>query len=221
MNDEPISPNPTDEPVGSAVSPASEAAVESPAEAAPATESPDSAASTASSGPALGIGSIVRHPSFGLGRVLSYEGTSYVILFRGESKKISFDYMGMKVEEREGHPEMDQIKEAVREVLSDYGWIDTSLELSSRWQGGEVIFEPGKAGTQAKVIPIDQFFKKIIGVREKLRVLEQKINSHKSLGEEEKLELEGYITRCYGSLTTFNALFADKESYFKGTGKGS
>jgi hypothetical protein len=64
------------------------------------------------------------------------------------------------------------------------------------------------------------FFKKLIGVREKLRVLEQKINNHPTLASEEKIELEGYITRCYGSLTTFNVLFAAKESQFHGqTGK--
>jgi superoxide dismutase len=80
---------------------------------------------------------------------------------------------------------------------------------------------PGKEDTQAKEIPIEVFIKKIIGVREKLRVLEQKINNHPNLDAADKLELQGYITRSYGSLTTFNALFADKVSHFVGSGAGS
>jgi len=77
---------------------------------------------------------------------------------------------------------------------------------------------PGNDEVQEKEIPIEAFFKKIIGVREKLRVLEQKINNNKNLSGEEKLELQGYITRCYGSLTTFNVLFASRDSQFKGSG---
>ena len=172
--------------------------------------------------PAYGIGSIVRHPTYGRGRVQAYDGNAYVILFKGgELRIVSFGFAGLDLEEREGDPELDRLKEAVREVLSDYGWLDSSIELGGRWQGGAVILEPGRSGTQAKEIPMDAFFKKLIGVREKLRVLEQKINNHPSLNEEEKLELDAYITRCYGSLTTFNALFDNKASHFVGTGKRS
>ena len=78
---------------------------------------------------------------------------------------------------------------------------------------------PGKPEVQAKEIPLEMFFKKVIGIRDKLRVLEQKINAHPVLTPEEKLELDGYITRCYGSLTTFNVLFNTKESQFRGQGE--
>ena len=170
--------------------------------------------------PQFGVGSRVVHPSFGVGRVQSYEGNSYVILFRGgDIKLVSFAFQGMHLEEASGDPELDRIRVVMEEVLSDYGWIDAGIELGARWQGGQVVLEPGKSDTQAKEIPMEMFFKKIIGIREKLRVLEQKINNHKSLDEAEKLELEGYITRCYGSLTTFNVLFANKELGFKGSGK--
>ena len=102
------------------------------------------------------------------------------------------------------------------EVLGDHGWIDVDLELGKRWVGGTLRLVPGKEGTQAKDLPLEIFFKKIISIRDRLRVLEQKLNSHPSLAPEEKLELQGYISRCYGSLTTFNVLFGAAESQFKG-----
>jgi hypothetical protein len=171
--------------------------------------------------PKFGVGSIVRHVSFGAGRVVGYENDCHVVLFKGgEVKKVAYDFEGMTAEETVGDPETDRIKQAVREVLGDYGWIDTNIELGKRWIGGTIKLIPGQADTQPKDIPLEAFFKKIIGVREKLRVLEQKINNHPALTDEDKLELEGYITRSYGSLTSFNVLFASKESYFKGQGKG-
>ena len=90
--------------------------------------------------------------------------------------------------------------------------------VGKRWVGGTLRLVPGKEGTQAKDLPLEVFFKKIIGIRDRLRVLEQKLNSHPSLAAEEKLELQGYISRCYGSLTSFNVLFGAAESQFKGQG---
>jgi hypothetical protein len=90
------------------------------------------------------------------------------------------------------------------------------LELGKRWVGGTLKLIPGKEDTQPKDVPIEMFFKKIIGIRDKLRVLEQKINANPALSSEEKLDLDGYITRCYGSLTTFNVLFSTKEGQFRG-----
>ena len=104
-------------------------------------------------------------------------------------------------------------------IATDLGWIDVELDLGRRWVGGTLKLIPGKEGTQAKDIPIEAFFKKILGMRDRLRVLEQKINAHPTLTPEEKLELDGYITRCYGSLTTFNVLFATGEGQFKGQGE--
>jgi hypothetical protein len=118
-----------------------------------------------------------------------------------------------------GDPQLDLVKQAVREVLGDYGWLDIDLELAKRWTGGTVKLIPGKTETQAKEVPIEMFFKKLIGIRDKLRVLEQKINAHPVLTPEEKLEFDGYITRCYGSLTTFNVLFIAKEAQFRGQGE--
>jgi hypothetical protein len=80
------------------------------------------------------------------------------------------------------------------------------------------VLVPGKAGTQEKRVPIDSLFRKVVLIREKLRVLEQKINNHDKLSDEDRLSLQQYITQCYGSLTTFNILFADEADKFKGQG---
>jgi hypothetical protein len=165
----------------------------------------------------FGLGSVVRHAQFGPGRVMDYERDAYVVLFKGgETRRIAFTFPGLTADDRAGDPELDRLKRAVREVLGDYGWLDVELELGKRWVGGVLRLVPGKTDTQAKEIPLEAFFKKIIGVRDRLRVLEQKINSHPGLSAEDKLELEGYITRCYGSLTTFNVLFAAEESRLRG-----
>jgi len=91
-------------------------------------------------------------------------------------------------------------------------------ELGDRWLGGQVVLKPGRAGTQEKSIPIEAFFKKITAVRERLRVLEQRLNVHPKLDDADRAQLQDYITRCYGSLTTFNVLFADPAERFVGTG---
>ena len=112
---------------------------------------------------------------------------------------------------------MDQetFRDVLREVLLDELGI-RDVDMGDRWHDGELVLVPGKAGTQEKRIPLDVFFKKIVMVRDKLRVLEQKINGHKVLSDEEKIQLQQYITGCYGSLTTFNVLFKRKEDQFTG-----
>jgi hypothetical protein len=168
----------------------------------------------------LGVGTIVKHVQFGLGRVVGYEPGQYVIVFRGgDTRRVALTYDGLEVEERRGDPETDRMRQAVRDVLGDHGWIDVDLELSPRWSGGTLRMIPGKADLQAKDVPIDVFFRKIVGIRDRLRVLEQKINANARLASEEKLELQGYITRCYGSLTTFNVLFAAEGGRVQGTGE--
>jgi len=91
-------------------------------------------------------------------------------------------------------------------------------EIAERWSGGQLVLKPGKSGTQEKTVPIESFFRKIIAVREKLRVLEQRLNAHPKLSDEDRVALQDYITRAYGSLTTFNVLFADPADRFVGSG---
>lgn len=170
--------------------------------------------------PRFGLGTIVRHRDFGRGRVVAYDDDRYVILFPGgDAKTVAFAFAGLEAEGSKGDPELDRIAQAMREVLGDHGWLDVDLELGRRWVGGTMKLVPGREDAPAKDIPLDVFFKKLIGVRDRLRVLEQKINGHAALSPEEKLELQGYVTRCYGSLTTFNVLFGNRASWFVGQGE--
>ena len=90
------------------------------------------------------------------------------------------------------------------------------VELAGKWDGGEVILKPGKPGLQEKRIPLDSLFSKVVMIRDKLRVLEQKLNAHPKLAPDEKVQLQQYITGCYGSLTTFNVLFSNRDDQFVG-----
>ncbi|TNE84095.1 MAG: hypothetical protein EP330_30735 [Deltaproteobacteria bacterium] len=106
--------------------------------------------------------------------------------------------------------------EAARQAIRDeLGGEDVAL--SRRMIGGRVLFEDDQ-GREARAVGAEALFKKVTSVREKLRVLEQKLNNHDKLDAAEKAELQGYITRCYGSLTTFNFLFAEEDDKFRGTG---
>lgn len=113
---------------------------------------------------------------------------------------------------------MEEIKALIRQVIknqNDFLGIK-DVEMGNKWQGGTVVLKPANPELKSAEIPIDLFFKKVISVREKLRVLEQKINSHPKLDDREKVELQQYVTRCYGSLTTFNVLFRKEEDKFHG-----
>jgi len=114
--------------------------------------------------------------------------------------------------------DQDTFRQVLREVLLDELGI-RDVEMGDRWNDGELVLVPGREGTQEKRIPLDVFFKKIVMVRDKLRVLEQKINANKGLSDEEKVQLQQYVTGCYGSLTSFNVLFKRKEDQFSGAKK--
>jgi hypothetical protein len=109
----------------------------------------------------------------------------------------------------------DEFRRVLRDVLQDELGV-RPVDLGSRWSGGEVILKPGKEGTASKSIPIEALFHKIVMIRDRLRVLEQRINAHAQLSDEEKVQMQQYVTQCYGSLTTFNVLFADRRDAFMG-----
>jgi hypothetical protein len=109
----------------------------------------------------------------------------------------------------------EEFKRVLRYVIRDELGVG-DVTLAGKWDGGEVILKPGKEGLQEKRIPIDSLFHKVVMIRDKLRVLEQKINGHPKLAAEDKVQLQQYVTGCYGSLTTFNVLFADRDDQFVG-----
>ena len=113
--------------------------------------------------------------------------------------------------------EMDanEFRRVLRYVIRDELGVG-EVPMAGKWKGGEVVLKPGGEGLQEKRIPIDALFHKIVMIRDKLRVLEQKINSNPKLADDEKVQMQQYVTGCYGSLTTFNVLFADKDDQFVG-----
>ena len=124
-----------------------------------------------------------------------------VVLKRSLPKEIDIDM------------DIDEFRRVLREVIADELGV-TALEMGRRWQGGELVLLPGATETQEKRVPLETFFHKIVMIRDKLRVLEAKLNSHKGLTDADKVQLQQYITACYGSLTTFNVLFAEKDDAF-------
>ena len=111
--------------------------------------------------------------------------------------------------------DLGALKHCLRQVLAEQE-LQHETPLGERYRGGTLVLCPKDTSLQSKEIPIEAFFAKIVGVRERLRVLEQKINNHDHLSDEDKLTMQQYITRCYGSLTTFNILFKDKADQFRG-----
>lgn len=111
--------------------------------------------------------------------------------------------------------DIEEFRRVLREVIADELGVSRPA-LGARWEGGELVLRPGKEGTQEKRVPIEAFFHKIVMVRDKLRLLEAKVNGHTGLSDEDKVQLQAYITGCYGSLTTFNLLFANKNDQLSG-----
>ncbi|SNS58358.1 hypothetical protein SAMN06295967_11348 [Belliella buryatensis] len=174
----------------------------------------------------LGIGSQIRHPKFGKGVVVETDASYYKIYFNftAEVKTIARDYSNFElVEKKEAEYQpitiMD-IEKAVDNVIKKNQPKPESpkVEIAQKWIKGMVTFSPYNPELSNKEVPIETFFHKIVMVRERLRVLEQNINNHSKLDDEDRIHLQQYITRAYGSLTTFNVLFADKADHFKGAG---
>ncbi len=173
----------------------------------------------------LTLGSVVKHPSWGQGVVVSVNDNSNEIYFNEleEIRILGNTYQGLKIldakeSSEQTHTTLD-IEETLERILHRWNVGEQIIPLGDRWVGGMLVLEPKDPNLQAKEIPIETFFHKIVMLRDRLRVLEQNINSHKKLDDEDKVHLQQYITRAYGSLTTFNVLFEEKGHYFKGSGK--
>ncbi len=173
-------------------------------------------------------GKVVYHQDFGTGRIVNADENRIMVNFiktgiRGFTPAAAEDELSYTPFQQDEGTEtedmdLDELKIAIREVLREEG-VTGSIPLAEKWDGGEIVIKPGKHDLQAKSIPIDTFFHKVVMVRNQLRVLEANINGSKNLSDSEKVDLQQYITRCYGSLTTFNALFADRKDWFVGSKK--
>lgn len=172
----------------------------------------------------LGIGSRVKHPTFGIGIVSELRVGVLMVFFRDYGdKEISRDFEGLEILQvtpnEGGGLTLTDVEHALKRVLSQYSDLSEMVMLGEKWRGGKLLIQPLDPDLQPKEIPIDSFFHKIVMVRDRLRVLEQNVNSHKILSDEDKVHLQQYITRMYGSLTTFNVLFKYKDDHFKGEKK--
>lgn len=110
----------------------------------------------------------------------------------------------------------DDLELLIRRIIREETGL-TPAAPAEKWRGGQLVLKPGKPGVQEKAMPIDGFFNKVVMLRNRLRTLEQQVNASE-LPDDQKLKLQGYITGCYGSLTSFNVLFADEDDRFKGSG---
>jgi len=167
----------------------------------------------------LGIGSRVKHPAFGDGVVVRLHVAAYEVCFTQFGlKMVGKDYENWQIVERIPTEESVTFTEAEQSLMRILrAWSGISLEkipLGDRWKNGKMTLTAD--GVQPKEIPIETFFHKIVMMRDRLRVLEQNINAHKKLDDEDKVNLQQYITRCYGSMTSFNFLFKNREDYFVG-----
>jgi hypothetical protein len=172
---------------------------------------------------ALHIGMKLRHPSYGIGTVKSLTEHTADIVFDDQLRTIAPETSDLTSADatatlRELELPLDSlIRQTAQAVVDALGLEkpDTIVEgLGSRWHNGTFLLQPGDTSLQAKEVPLETFFHKIVMIRNNLRVLEQKVNASDKLSEAEKFDMHQYITRCYGSLTTFNVLFKNKEDQF-------
>jgi len=168
----------------------------------------------------LGIGSRIKHPQFGKGVVIQVRSDAYEITFiEHGTRKILREFEGLETIEAVDTPsEMvtyEKIEKSLIRVLQRFSDLHEAVPLGVKWTGGKIIMVPGDPGLKEKEVPMETFFHKIVMVRDRLRVLEQKLNASE-LTDQEKVDMQQYITRIYGSLTTFNVLFKNKDDQFEG-----
>lgn len=169
----------------------------------------------------LGIGSRVKHPAFGDGVIVRLHVAAYEVCFiQFGLKMVGKEYAAWDVVEAIPEEEAVSFSEAEQALVRILrSWAGVSLEkvpLGDRWMKGKLILDPGDSSVKPKEVPIEAFFHKIVMMRDRLRVLEQQINASSKLDDEDKINLQQYITRCYGSMTTFNILFKNRDDYFVG-----
>ncbi len=173
----------------------------------------------------LTVGTRVDHPKYGEGIISKNTPLTYKIIFvRGgevEFSKMNIQFEVIEenesVESNQPSLNLKEFEKVLKYILDQHNAIEHKVDLGKKWEGGTMILQPANLELKPKEMPIETFFHKIVMMRDRLRVLEQNINSHKVLTDEEKVSLQQYITRIYGSMTSFNILFDDKEDYFVGS----
>ena len=172
----------------------------------------------------LHIAMKVRHPQYGVGTVKSLTAQTAEIAFDHGQRTIAPGSSDLQPAEPTATlselqmPLANLIRDTATAVIEALGLEqqDALVEgLATRWQKGTLVIQPADGSLQPKEVPLETFFHKIVMIRNNLRVLEQKVNASDKLSEADKFDLQQYITRCYGSLTTFNILFKNKDDQFR------
>ena len=171
----------------------------------------------------LGIGSRINHPDLGFGVVTNVDSKHYWVTFQEkglETITIDSDFEILDAIDQEVDTvSFYEVESTLRELLKKWSDASEVVTIADKFKGGKLILEPADTNLASKEIPIDTFFHKIVMVRDRVRVMEQKINSSRTLEDQDKVDLQQYITRIYGSLTTFNVLFKIKNQHFSGSKK--
>ncbi|WP_375586966.1 hypothetical protein [Flagellimonas aurea] len=167
----------------------------------------------------LGIGSRIDHPEYGKGVVTNVSSKHYWVTFLEnglETIDLDAEFEVIEgVEDEVDSVSFFDVERSLVKILEKWSDTHEKVAMADKWKGGKLVLEPDD-GTANKEMPIETFFHKIVMVRDRIRVMEQKINSSKNLDDQEKVDLQQYITRIYGSLTSFNVLFKTKNDHFVG-----
>ena len=169
----------------------------------------------------LGVGTRLQHTQYGPGVIVGVRYATYLISFINRGI-VEIDKTDTKLDEiipEHVTVEIETVsatEKSLLKILRLWGNVNEVVPLGEKWVGGTILLQPADKSLKPKEIPVADFYHKVVMLRDRLRVLEQNINSHKKLTDEEKVNMQQYITRCYGSLTTFNVLFKDKEHWFIG-----
>src|SRR3974390_3212263 len=172
---------------------------------------------------ALHSGMRVRHPQYGVGVVKTISEATADIQFDDGKRTVAPEPSGLEPAEAQASirgldlPLAQVVQQTVEATIDRLGLAKPESvveQLGARWHKGRAVLHPSDSTLQTKEIPLEVFFHKVVGIRNQLRVLEQKINGHPTLTDGDKVEMQQYLTRCYGSLTTFNLLFKEKEDQF-------
>jgi hypothetical protein len=173
----------------------------------------------------LGAGTRLQHTQYGPGVIVGVRYATYLISFIHHGIK-EIDKTDTNLDEIIAEnvtveiETVSAVEKSLLKILRQWSDVNEIIPLGDKWIGGTMLLQTADKSLKPKEIPIDDFFHKIVMLRDRLRVLEQNINSNKKLSDEEKVNIQQYITRCYGSLTTFNVLFKNKEHWFVGEKSG-
>ena len=168
----------------------------------------------------LGIGSRIDHNEYGKGVVTNVTSKHYWVTFMDdglETIDLNSEFEVIEaVDDEVDTVSFSDVEQSLISILRRWSDASSIIPIADKWKGGQLVLEPKDTNLSNKEIPMETFFHKIVMVRDRIRVMEQKINSSKTLDDQDKVDLQQYLTRIYGSLTTFNVLFKNQSDHFVG-----